>query len=131
MSHAQCLGEEPIVLNEKDTIITNNVAEAHQNCISTSHPLILSAQPGQVLNISLLDFNHDQNQISYGKLKDVTKGVEVILQRGFRRQHVINTLGHQIEITFYTASKAFAIDIAGNSRYICYKLYIYLSHVRI
>ena len=113
VSPAHCSGKESIHLKDKDTIIPSDIIGGPSNCISSNQPFSISAQPGQTLNVSLFDFNHDQTQMSYGKLKDIGDGKEVTLQGGNRRQHVMDTSGHQIDITIYTSSKLFAIDVAG------------------
>ena len=65
VSSEQCLRTEPVYLDEESTLITSNVMEGQQTCIASYQTFSVSAQPGEVLNISLLDFTHDQNQIGH------------------------------------------------------------------
>ena len=74
----------PIELLQINTIITSDILLQDHSCITQNEPFTLSAKPGQKLNITLIDFNSNHNQITYGKLKDIKSDNE-IPQRGDKR----------------------------------------------
>ena len=112
-SHQECSAQSSLALVEKEAVIVSDVTERHQNCFKLNQPFTISAKIGQVLNVTLIDFNNEQTQVMYGKIKDQKIGDEVSIIGNERILHLMSTKGHEIDITFYTSSTKFALDIQG------------------
>ena len=88
------------------------IAQDH-SCTEPNKPFVLSAKPGQTLNITLLDLNSNQYQMTYGKIRDAKMGNEITLRGDTRLSHVMVSSGNQVEVEIYTSSMRFALDITG------------------
>ena len=108
-----CSSSSTLNLVHKDALITSDMIG--QDCINQNNPFMVSAKPGQTLNITLIDLDSNQNQIAYGKIKDTKLVKEITLRDNTRLSHVMMSSGNQVEVTFYTSSMRFALDITGNS----------------
>ena len=112
LQETQC-SSSSLDLIQKNTLITSDMIGQDQNCINQNAPFMLSTKPGQTLNITLIDLNSNQNQMAYGKIKDGKMGNEITLRSETRVSHIFVSSGNQVEVTFYTSSMRFALDITG------------------
>ena len=112
-SHQEC-SPTSLDLIKKDILITSDMIGQDHHCINQNNPFMLSANPGQTLNITMIDLNPNQKQMAYGKIKDVKVGNEITLRSETRLSHVFASSGNQVEVTFYTSSMRFALDISGS-----------------
>ena len=115
LSQQECSVQTSLISVEKETIIVSNMAKQYQNCIKLNQPFTISAKTGQVLNVTLIDFSNEQTQITYGVIKDQKIGKEISIIGNVRMRHLMSTKGHEMDVTIYTSSTNFAIDIQGRN----------------
>ena len=88
-----------------------------QQCINNNTPRVISAQPGQRLNISLIDMHDSQGSLGtedfYGSVKDISTNKNVAFGHGDRVQHLLVTNGHEAEMVLKTRRISFVLMVQG------------------
>ena len=106
------------------TGVLSGIQMANTGCGSVNAPWVLEAMPGQVLNISLLDFHWKvgvsvltNNRLIYGSIIDLkTDEMVTINGGGPRTKHLYLSKGHRVQIAFHAkiaANPGFVISYHG------------------
>ena len=92
-------------------------------CVGDTNPWILEAMPGQLLNISLVDFRwkevNSKDAVHYGNIIDLrTDELVAIKGAGKRQGHLYQSKGYKIQLNFgveMAANPSFIIGYTGKS----------------
>ena len=96
--NTDCSGSRPTILTISEGIISSQSSDT-RGCGSTNSPWIVSAKPGQTINISIVDFNTEVDQ---SNLVSCPLVYGFILERSLGINHTICG-GRQRELAIYTA----------------------------
>ena len=100
---AQCLESSPGYLESRNGYIANSIVASEPELSSKKCRWIISGMPGQVINITAINFNPiqlPQNCPHLGSVKDLYSGSETtICKSEIRQQHVYMSSGKEVQIT--------------------------------
>jgi len=103
--NTDCSGSRSTILAIPEGIISNQSSDT-RGCGSTNSPWIISAKPGQTINISIVDFNTEVDQsnlvscpLVYGFILERSLGINQTICGGWYREIAIYTSKtNQVEI---------------------------------
>ena len=112
-----CTYARQISLQSPAGYISNALAASHDGWGSYQCPWILTALPGQVINITIIDFHPSSTQSGceeLGYITDRDNGHEVTICKSSRReQHLFTSTGLKVEIKLQNNGQQFLLQYTG------------------
>ena len=113
LSPADCQNEKQLLIDGHELLTSESLLSS--GCLKLNQPLTLTVDQGQQLNISLIDFEHDEHvndDVVYGEITDKLLDQSVTYGSRSRQQHVMTSHGNFVDVTAAREAR-YAFDITG------------------
>ena len=113
-----CSNTHDVLMSTSALVTSDGLYES--NCVRLNERWTLSTTSGQRLNISLIDFSHEEspsNDEVFGHVTDESSGLEMSLRAQSRHQHVMTSTQNKVTVRL-SNDRRFAFDVTGGWQYI-------------
>ena len=113
LSPADCRNEKQLLIDGHELLTSESLLSS--GCLQLNQKLTLKVAEGQRLNLTLIDFEHDEqanDDVTYGEITDTLLDQSVTFGSRARQQHVMTSHGIAVDVML-TRQARFAFDITG------------------